>query len=168
MQPGLMLPQISCPVPFNFRPNPKTVSLRLTCPVSVSTQTTVLPSARAGPLNRVDVLSESLSFIDKFFYGKIVVVKYGGAAMKLSQLREITIKDLDLLACVGLRLVLVHDGGPEYNSCLTRNIKDEHKFIPGVRIRNKSAKKVVKMVLMTTVISSLYDFYLLFSFLLIC
>ncbi|MCL7049455.1 hypothetical protein MKW94_025293 [Papaver nudicaule] len=64
---------------------------------------------------RVDVLSESLPFIQKF-RGKTIVVKYGGAAMKSESLQESVINDLVLLSCVGLRLVFVHGGGPEINN----------------------------------------------------
>ena len=66
-------------------------------------------------LNRMNVLSEALPFIQRF-KGKTVVVKYGGAAMKSPELQASMIRNLVLLSCVGLRPVLVHGGGPEINS----------------------------------------------------
>uniref|UniRef100_A0A8R7UFJ0 Acetylglutamate kinase n=1 Tax=Triticum urartu TaxID=4572 RepID=A0A8R7UFJ0_TRIUA len=64
--------------------------------------------------NRVYVLSEALPFIQQF-KGKKVMVKYGGAAMKSSEVLASVIRDLVLLSYVGLRPVLMHDGGPEIN-----------------------------------------------------
>ncbi|KAJ3680559.1 hypothetical protein LUZ60_016837 [Juncus effusus] len=110
-------------------------------------------SAQAAALSRVDVLSESLPFIQRF-RGKTVVVKYGGAAMKSAELRESVIKDLVLLACVGLRMVLVHGGGPEINSWLAR-IGVQPQFIDGLRVTDEVTMEVVEMVLVGKVNKSL-------------
>jgi acetylglutamate kinase len=66
---------------------------------------------------RVRVLSEALPYIQEFA-GRTIVVKYGGAAMKDSSLKETVLRDIVFLACVGLRPVVVHGGGPEINSWL--------------------------------------------------
>ncbi|KAF8035085.1 hypothetical protein BT93_C1190 [Corymbia citriodora subsp. variegata] len=94
---------------------------------------------------RVDVLSESLPFIQKF-RGKTIVVKYGGAAMKSEALRASVVNDLVLLACVGLRPVLVHGGGPEINSWLGR-LGIEPVFRDGLRVTDASTMEIVSMVL---------------------
>jgi acetylglutamate kinase len=66
---------------------------------------------------RVRVLSEALPYIQQFS-GRTVVVKYGGAAMKDSTLKETVMRDIVFLSYVGLRPVVVHGGGPEINSWL--------------------------------------------------
>lgn len=102
---------------------------------------------------RVDVLAEALPFIQRF-HGKTVVVKYGGAAMKDPSLKEGVIKDLVLLSCVGLRPVLVHGGGPEINSWLTK-IGIEPQFRNGLRVTDGPTMEVVEMVLVGKVNKSL-------------
>jgi acetylglutamate kinase len=72
---------------------------------------------RQAEATRVRVLSEALPYIQQFS-GRTVVVKYGGAAMKDSTLKDKVIRDIVFLACVGLRPVVVHGGGPEINSWL--------------------------------------------------
>ena len=63
-------------------------------------------------LLRVETLSQALPYIQKF-KDEIFVIKYGGASMKDSMLKSQTMKDLLLLQCVGIKLILVHGGGPE-------------------------------------------------------
>jgi acetylglutamate kinase len=63
---------------------------------------------------RVQILSEALPYMQKFA-GRTVVVKYGGAAMKDSSLKDKVIRDIVFLSCVGVRLVVIHGGGPEIN-----------------------------------------------------
>ncbi|KAF6141003.1 hypothetical protein GIB67_002457 [Kingdonia uniflora] len=94
---------------------------------------------------RVDILAESLPFIQKF-RGKTIVVKYGGAAMKSPSLQESVINDLVLLSCVGLRPVFVHGGGPEINSWLNK-LGEEPKFLNGLRVTTESTMEIVEMVL---------------------
>lgn len=95
--------------------------------------------------SRVDILSESLPFIQKF-RGKTVVVKYGGAAMKSEALQASVINDLVLLACVGLRPVFVHGGGPEINLWLGR-LGLKPNFLNGLRVTDASTMEIVTMVL---------------------
>ncbi|GFS42005.1 N-acetyl-l-glutamate kinase [Actinidia rufa] len=94
---------------------------------------------------RVNIYSESLPFIQKF-RGKTIVVKYGGAAMKSESLQSSVITDLVLLSCVGLRIVLVHGGGPEINHWLTR-LGIQPNFLNGLRVTDASTMEVVSMVL---------------------
>jgi acetylglutamate kinase len=94
---------------------------------------------------RVRVLSEALPYIQKFA-GRTVVVKYGGAAMKDSTLKERVIRDLIFMSCVGIRPVLVHGGGPEINSWLEK-IGIEPQFKDGLRVTDAATMDVVEMVL---------------------
>ncbi|MBW4662652.1 MAG: acetylglutamate kinase [Chroococcus sp. CMT-3BRIN-NPC107] len=94
---------------------------------------------------RVRVLSEALPYIQQFS-GRIVVVKYGGAAMKDSTLKDRVVRDVVFLACVGLRPVIVHGGGPEINSWLDK-LGIEPQFSNGLRVTDAPTMDVVEMVL---------------------
>jgi acetylglutamate kinase len=94
---------------------------------------------------RVKVLSEALPYIQKFA-GRTVVVKYGGAAMKDSSLKDKVIRDVVFLSCVGLRPILVHGGGPEINTWLGK-IGIEPQFKDGLRVTDAPTMDVVEMVL---------------------
>ena len=94
---------------------------------------------------RVRVLSEALPYIQQFA-GRTVVVKYGGAAMKDSTLKDTVIRDIVFLACVGLRPVVVHGGGPEINSWLGK-LGIEPQFKDGLRVTDAPTMEVVEMVL---------------------
>lgn len=94
---------------------------------------------------RVRVLSEALPYIQEF-RGRTVVVKYGGAAMKESALKDKVIRDIVFLSCVGLRPVVVHGGGPEINSWLIK-LNIEPQFRDGLRVTDADTMDVVEMVL---------------------
>ncbi len=94
---------------------------------------------------RVQVLSEALPYIQQFT-GRTVVVKYGGAAMKDSNLKDKVIRDIVFLSCVGLRPILVHGGGPEINSWLDK-LGIEPQFKNGLRVTDAPTMNVVEMVL---------------------
>ncbi|HEY9852659.1 MAG TPA: acetylglutamate kinase [Leptolyngbyaceae cyanobacterium] len=94
---------------------------------------------------RVRVLSEALPYIQQFA-GKTVVVKYGGAAMKDSTLKDKVMRDVVFLSCVGLRPILVHGGGPEINSWLDK-LGIEPQFKNGLRVTDAATMDVVEMVL---------------------
>jgi acetylglutamate kinase len=94
---------------------------------------------------RVRVLSEALPYIQQFA-GRTIVVKYGGAAMKDAHLKETVIRDIVFLACVGLRPVVVHGGGPEINSWLDK-LGIEPQFKNGLRVTDAATMDVVEMVL---------------------
>lgn len=100
---------------------------------------------RQDAATRVHVLSEALPYIQKFT-GKRIVVKYGGAAMKDSTLKDKVIRDLVFLSCVGLRPILVHGGGPEINSWLDK-LGIEPQFKNGLRVTDAPTMDVVEMVL---------------------
>ncbi|NJM66186.1 MAG: acetylglutamate kinase [Acaryochloris sp. RU_4_1] len=95
--------------------------------------------------DRVRVLSEALPYIQTFA-GRTVVVKYGGAAMKDSTLKATVIRDIVFMACVGLRPVLVHGGGPEINLWLEK-LGIEPQFSQGLRVTDALTIEVVEMVL---------------------
>ena len=106
---------------------------------------TVDPSIRPEDARRVEVLSEALPYIQRFA-GRRIVVKYGGAAMVREDLRDAVFRDLALLACVGVRPVVVHGGGPEINQWLSR-LAIEPVFQEGLRVTDPGTMDVVEMVL---------------------
>jgi acetylglutamate kinase len=94
---------------------------------------------------RARVLNDALPYIQKY-NNKVVVVKYGGNAMTNETLKQAVMSDIVLLHLVGIKVVLVHGGGPEINEMLRRlNIKS--KFISGLRYTDENTIDVVKMVL---------------------
>lgn len=100
---------------------------------------------RNSDTNRVEVLSEALPYI-QHFTGRTIVVKYGGAAMKDSTLKDKVVRDIVLLACVGMRPVVVHGGGPEINIWLEK-LGIEPQFKDGLRVTDAATMEVVEMVL---------------------
>ncbi|MEG4941767.1 acetylglutamate kinase [Microcoleus sp. F4-D5] len=100
---------------------------------------------RNADTNRVEVLSEALPYI-QHFAGRTIVVKYGGAAMKDSTLKDKVVRDIVLLACVGMRPVVVHGGGPEINIWLEK-LGIEPQFKDGLRVTDAATMEVVEMVL---------------------
>jgi acetylglutamate kinase len=94
---------------------------------------------------RVRVLSEALPYMQKFA-GRTIVIKYGGAAMKDSVLKERVMRDIVFMACVGIRPVLVHGGGPEINHWLGK-LNIEPQFKDGLRVTDAETMDVVEMVL---------------------
>jgi len=106
-------------------------------------------------MDRAKILAEALPYIKKYS-GKTVVVKYGGSAMKGSELFTAVMGDLVLLSLVGIRLVVVHGGGPEINEALeSSGIKS--RFVNGLRYTDKETMGVVQMVLCGKVNKSLVD-----------
>ena len=94
---------------------------------------------------RSQILIDALPYIQKY-HNKIVVVKYGGNAMTNAELKEAVMSDIVLLTEVGIKVVLVHGGGPEINAMLKR-VGIERKFIGGLRYTDKETIDIVKMVL---------------------
>lgn len=94
---------------------------------------------------RAKVLMDALPYIQDY-YNKTVVVKYGGNAMTNEELKNAVMSDIVLLSLVGVRVVLVHGGGPEINEMLKR-LDIESKFINGLRYTTKETMDVVQMVL---------------------
>ncbi len=94
---------------------------------------------------RSQILIDALPYIQKY-HNKIVVVKYGGNAMTNDALKEAVMSDIVLLTEVGIKVVLVHGGGPEINAMLKR-VGIESRFIGGLRYTDKDTIDIVKMVL---------------------
>ncbi len=94
---------------------------------------------------RAEVLNEALPYIQKY-YGKTIVVKYGGNAMINPELKKAVMSDIILLQLVGVKVVLVHGGGPEISNMLNR-LGVESKFVNGLRYTDKETAEIVQMVL---------------------
>ena len=94
---------------------------------------------------RSKVLIDALPYIQKY-NNKIVVVKYGGNAMTNDELKQAVMSDIVLLSLVGVKVVLVHGGGPEINEMLAK-VGIESKFIGGLRYTDEATVDIVKMVL---------------------
>lgn len=94
---------------------------------------------------RSKILIDALPYIQKY-HDKVVVVKYGGNAMTNDELKEAVMSDIVLLSEVGIKVVLVHGGGPEINAMLKR-VGVESKFIGGLRYTDSETIDIVKMVL---------------------
>jgi len=92
-----------------------------------------------------NVLIQALPYIQKY-YGKIVVIKYGGHAMQSEELKQAVMNDVVLLSLIGIKVVLVHGGGPEINATL-KQLNIESKFIGGLRYTDEETAKVVQMVM---------------------
>lgn len=91
------------------------------------------------------ILVEALPYIQKY-YGQTVVVKYGGNAMINEELKDAVIHDLVLLNLVGVKVVVVHGGGPEITDML-KKIGKESKFVNGLRYTDRETMDIVQMVL---------------------
>ena len=94
---------------------------------------------------RAEVLTQALPYIKKYV-GKIVVVKYGGNAMINEALQEQVMEDITLLSLIGVKVVLVHGGGPEISS-LMKKLGITPTFVDGLRVTDKETVDVVQMVL---------------------
>ncbi len=94
---------------------------------------------------RAEVLTQALPYIRRYT-GKIVVVKYGGNAMINEQLKQQVMEDIVLLWLIGIRVVLVHGGGPEINDMMTR-LGKEPVFVDGLRVTDQETVDIVQMVL---------------------
>ena len=92
-----------------------------------------------------DVLVQALPYF-RHWTGKTVVVKYGGNAMLNEELKSAVMKDIVLLSTIGIKVVLVHGGGPEINHMLER-VGKESKFIDGLRYTDEETMEIVQMVL---------------------
>jgi len=96
-------------------------------------------------VEKANILIEALPYI-KEFYGQIVVIKYGGAAIVDKKMEQSVINDIALMKLVGILPVIVHGGGKDINKMLDRVGKD-HKFINGLRFTDSDTMDIVQMVL---------------------
>ena len=94
---------------------------------------------------RAQALTEALPYI-RSYYGKTVVIKYGGNAMVDEGLKGQVMEDIVLLSLVGVRVVLVHGGGPEISDVMSRFGK-KPEFVNGLRVTDKETVDIVQMVL---------------------
>lgn len=92
-----------------------------------------------------EVLVQALPYF-KNWCGKVVVVKYGGNAMLNENLKQAVMEDIVLLSTIGIKVVLVHGGGPEINNMLER-LGKESKFVDGLRYTDGETMEIVQMVL---------------------
>ncbi len=104
---------------------------------------------------RAEVLTQALPYIQKY-NGKVIVVKYGGNAMVSEALKEQVMEDIVLLSLVGVKVVLVHGGGPEITDMLKR-IGKQSQFVDGLRVTDKETAEVVQMVLAGKINKSLVN-----------
>ncbi len=94
---------------------------------------------------RANVMIEALPYLQKY-NDKVVVVKYGGNAMTNEVLKQAVMKDIVMLSIVGIKVVLVHGGGPEINEMLKKTGK-ESRFVNGLRYTDEETIDIVQMVL---------------------
>ena len=94
---------------------------------------------------KANVLVEALPYIQEY-YGRTVVVKYGGNAMINEQLKDEVIHDIVLLSLVGVRVVVVHGGGPEISEML-KKIGKQSRFVNGLRYTDRETMDIVQMIL---------------------
>ena len=94
---------------------------------------------------RAQVLTQALPYIRQY-NGKIVVVKYGGNAMINEQLKQQVMEDIVLLWLIGVKVVLVHGGGPEISQTM-QLLGKEAVFVDGLRVTDRETVDIVQMVL---------------------
>ena len=102
---------------------------------------------------RAQVLTQALPYI-KRYTGKVVVVKYGGNAMVNEQLKQQVMEDIVLLWLIGVKVVLIHGGGPEINELMDK-LGKKPEFVNGLRVTDKETVDIVQMVLAGKVNKSL-------------
>lgn len=104
---------------------------------------------------RAEVLTAALPYIKKY-NGKTVVIKYGGNAMVNEQLKQQVMEDVVLLWLIGVKVVLVHGGGPEINETMSR-LGKKAEFVNGLRVTDKETVDIVQMVLAGKINKSLVN-----------
>ena len=104
---------------------------------------------------RAEVLTQALPYIKKY-NGKIVVIKYGGNAMVNDHLKEQVMEDVVLLSLIGVKVVLVHGGGPEITETM-KKVGKESVFLDGLRVTDKETAEIVQMVLAGKINKSLVN-----------
>ncbi|MBQ7599522.1 MAG: acetylglutamate kinase [Clostridia bacterium] len=112
-------------------------------------------SSLISNFERAEVLTEALPYIRRY-NGKIVVIKYGGSAMTSESLKMQVMEDIVLLWLIGVKVVLVHGGGPEINDMMDR-LGKKAVFVDGLRVTDKETVDIVQMVLAGKVNKSLVN-----------
>lgn len=95
--------------------------------------------------DRAKVLTEALPYIQKYF-GKIILIKYGGNAMQNEELKKAVMGDIVLLSMIGMKVVVVHGGGPEISDMLKKT-GTQSQFVNGLRVTDEATMDIVQMVL---------------------
>ena len=106
--------------------------------------------------DRAKILTEALPYIQKY-NGKILVIKYGGNAMINEELKAAVMGDIVLLSLIGVKVVLVHGGGPEISDMLNK-VGKKSEFVDGLRVTDKETVDIVQMVLAGKVNKSLVNY----------
>ena len=104
---------------------------------------------------RAEILTQALPYIKKY-NGKVVVIKYGGNAMINEHLKEQVMEDIVLLSLIGVKVVLVHGGGPEITETM-KKVGKESVFLNGLRVTDKETAEIVQMVLAGKINKSLVN-----------
>ena len=94
---------------------------------------------------RAEILTQALPYIQNY-YNKVVVVKYGGNAMINEERKMQVMEDIVLLSLIGVKVVLVHGGGPEISDMLEK-VGKKSEFVDGLRVTDKETVEIVQMVL---------------------
>lgn len=102
---------------------------------------------------RAEILTQALPYI-KQYVGKVVVIKYGGNAMIDETLKQQVMEDIALLWLIGVKVVLIHGGGPEISDMM-KKLGKQPQFIDGLRVTDKETVDIVQMVLAGKVNKSL-------------
>ena len=101
------------------------------------------------------VLIQALPYIQKY-KDKTIVIKYGGNAMINEELKDAVMGDIVLLSAIGIKVVLVHGGGPEITEML-RRVGKKSEFVDGLRVTDRETVEIVQMVLAGKVNKGLVD-----------
>lgn len=104
---------------------------------------------------RAEILTQALPYIQNY-YNKVVVIKYGGNAMINEERKMQVMEDIVLLSLIGVKVVLVHGGGPEISDMLGK-IGKQSEFVDGLRVTDKETVEIVQMVLAGKVNKSLVN-----------
>jgi len=105
---------------------------------------------------RAEVLTQAIPYIQRY-NGQIVVIKYGGNAMSSEVLKEQVMEDIVLLQLLGIKVVLVHGGGPEISDLMSK-LGKKAEFVDGLRVTDKETVDIAQMVLAGKVNKSLVNY----------
>ncbi len=104
-----------------------------------------METSKPTTAQRAEILTQALPYIQKY-YNKIIVIKYGGNAMINEELKEAVMGDIVLLSLIGIKVVLVHGGGPEITEMLGK-VGKKSEFVNGLRVTDQETVDIVQMVL---------------------
>lgn len=108
-----------------------------------------------SPQDTANILVEALPYIQKFF-GKTIVIKYGGNAMITPELKANVIQDITLMKFVGIHPVIVHGGGPDITGFL-KKVGKKSEFVSGLRVTDEETMEIVEMVLIGKINSEIVN-----------